>query len=508
MSSKAQFKNIRNRIQRHNGTRLLNELLYLLNRPDANTLDRQIHYPSWLLLLLLKWIVLYGIFGDSHTTANPKPNDLNHLVNKLHELSGSVRKPTEYRHWLLFMRNMAFQQFWLQQVDFRQGMGRQCFLFRSLNSDHTFRKSFYDLSGISIDDFLELSWALVSLCSRKDKQKLSFKIEVFGSLEQTYGRDTITQYLNMISISLGNARQWLLELEAQKDPREQTVDYEFYEQTPFTRYPLLREDDTYVCISPFVLQNSLQTFIYDVLRQKDPSAFMDKFGPAFERLVSTSLQTLTTPLITEADLQKKFSNVPNLKFVDFILVDNDTNILIDAKGIAMSWTGMVTHLPGTIRSQLRTSVLKGIEQSYALSSQLSNESQIGSVLLGKKNNYLLVVTYKDVFALNGRVFRDLIAPEEMDAIIAKYGGIHWIPLEHIYFLSIDELDMLLSCCKQLAVSPVKILEGAVETDSNLAESQRMFMFRQHVMRACEMVEALPHVNDAFEDLHNRLLDRL
>lgn len=108
MSADTTFKNIRNRIQRHNAVELLYEFLKLMNHPDALEFDRLRHYPLWHLLLPVKWIVMYGDYRTTPSKKDVSQYYVNELVNRMHSLSKVVRKPSQYRNWLLFLRNMAF----------------------------------------------------------------------------------------------------------------------------------------------------------------------------------------------------------------------------------------------------------------------------------------------------------------------------------------------------------------------------------------------------------------
>lgn len=243
MSAETTFKNIRNRLQRHNAVELLYEFLKLMNRPDTLEIERLRHYPLWYLLLLAKWIILHGDFKKTAYQKDASQYHVHELVKRMHELSEAVPKPSQYKNWLLFLRNMAFQQFWLQEPFTQQRLARQYQLFARLDVNHSFRKEFLGIVGVSIDDFIELSMALLAYFLTKRSMFIS--ANWFDSMRDAYAPNTIENFINAISINLEDARQWLVDIESAKDDREKLINYEFYEQSPFVRYPLIKRDNTY-----------------------------------------------------------------------------------------------------------------------------------------------------------------------------------------------------------------------------------------------------------------------
>lgn len=503
MTSHTVFKNIRNCIQRYDASDLVRELLRNLNHPDATAIERLRVMPIWYLLLLLKWTFMYGDFENKNKHTPLTKYHFNQLVNRVHNLSEAVRKPSEYNNWLLFLRNMAFQQFWLQEPYTKQRFARQYFLFADLDENHTLQGIFYDSTGIAIDEYLELSMALMAYFLTKEKVKIS--VEWFSSMENSYSSNTITNFLDSMSITFDEAREWLKNIDKSKKEKETLIDYEFYEQSPFTRFPLLKHENEYFCITPILLQATLPSFVYDVLRDTDAQSLMTKFGDLFENLVAQSLQAIQNQMLTEADLNNFFGKSDNQKVVDYLIVSDDHNIFIDAKGVAMSWIGMVTHQPGTIRNQTKSSILKGIEQIYSLSNRLGEVTDINGIRLGEKENYALIVTFKDLYVSNGQNFRDLIAPDDIDKIIAKYGGQNLLPLSNIYIISIDDLDILIGCAIQASHSMSDILGHAVQSDKS---ERTKFVFRQHVFDVCPQVDMLPILDNSLDELMNELRSKI
>ena len=131
------------------------------------------------------------------------------------------------------------------------------------------------------------------------------------------------------------------------------------------------------------------------------------------------------------------------KVVDFLVVDDNCNILIDAKGVEMNQRGMVGHRPEEILYKTKTSILRGIQQGTEVADKLKDSSQIDGLQTGCEN-FLLVVTYKDFYVGNGKTFYEAIGRdgrERVDEIRAGYDTSQ-LPYENMYFISVDDFDYL------------------------------------------------------------------
>lgn len=313
----------------------------------------------------------------------------------------------------------------------------------------------------------------------------------FQPLESKYSATTIRTFLYALSSDLHHLRD---SVRKAFQKHSTNIDYVFYEQTPLWKYPLLRvevsQEERFFCFSPNLLFHCLQTYIYDVLRDADASLFMDKFGQIFERYIKSGLEYAQLRFITEEIIQKHLGR--EIKSVDFLVVENNSNIFIDAKGVEIAYLGMVSDNPDVIVGKTKSSILKGIKQGYSLARELKSKDRIGDFLLGKGQNYLIVVTFKDFYVGNGRDFREHIAPTEVDRIIAEIGE-QIIPLENIYFLSVDDLELLLECSKRSGLNITEIIQSAIEADRNPQTSK--FVFRQHVRAICPKPELPQYLTD-------------
>jgi hypothetical protein len=78
------FKTVRNRLKKYSGSDIIGYCVEALNRPDALTEERRKRYPPWLMLLLIKWTLLYGEF-NSRPLKTFSRTDFEKLVYRLHD---------------------------------------------------------------------------------------------------------------------------------------------------------------------------------------------------------------------------------------------------------------------------------------------------------------------------------------------------------------------------------------------------------------------------------------
>lgn len=487
------FRRIRKEIKKYIPEEIITQCIFLLTKEDATSTENIIQNKPWELLLLIKWTFLHG---DYHS---PKRRRLslegfNYLRKLIYDLSGKMRLPSQYENVFLFLRNIAFQQFWIQEAFYAMRISRQSLLFGHLGKNHVLQETFKNATNVSINEFLELSIALLTITFRNDPK---FTDEWFSTLQKEYPEGTINRFLNCLTKDIDGIKAYL------KNERDTTnIAYEFYEKSPLKRYPLLKTNDGYLYYSPNLLFDAIENFIYDTLRLQDPHGFMDKFGNMFEKYVEKGIIYSELPYLTEAALEKHSNGK---KIIDFVIISDDINILVDAKGVEMNYLGKVSHLSEVIRDKTKVSVVKGIRQAYDTVNFLKNTENINGIKIGKGSTYLLIVTFKDLYVGNGKDYQNYIAKSTFDMIEQEYGE-KLIPPQNMYFISIDDLDQFFYCIKY-GINAKDILERAVIAD-NSPETMK-FIFRQHLVELSPDITKTPqYLEEEFMSLSAILQSKL
>ena len=490
------FKSVRDRLRRYRPLEVIQQCVTILNSPKATNEIFISRYPPWSILLLIKWTLIYGNF-DSARFRQLTGERFEKLVDSLHEYGkGAVRLYPDKCSRFLFFHRCAFQQFWFQRRREYPRLARQHEMFA--NSHESLQQVFQSQTGVTIGDFLELG--LILLAPMYNKKSFVVRRRNFRRVEDAYAQGTVEAFLGSLSLDISQARRYLVDQQAGGAPSRF---YEYYEEPALGRYPLLRYRDGFVPYSPYLLYHSLQTFVYDVLKAGTPDLFMGKFGPLFQTYVQRAIEYAQWNFLTEDQLKKRLDCSD--KIVDFLIHDERTHVFVEAKGVEMADLGKVSHSPDVVKDKIKDSLIKAIKQAYATARQAKNVCHRDDAQTAPEDNYLIVVTFKDFYIGNGCDLHDFVAEDVIKRIIEDYGK-EWIPIENIYFLSIDEFEILAEAFRGWQQGLVECLKKAVEADKD--PMTKKFVFQQHLEVQLKELAFPSYLRQAHFSLAQRVKNRL
>lgn len=490
------FKPIRNKIRGFDADKLLELEVRMMYEMQDMAVEKVRHCPPWYLMLLIKWTLMYGELNS--TKKSPKQNDLVALINMVHQLGDRLRPPSDYSNVYLFLKCMAFQQFWYRRGLAGSDFGRQLKLFLELMPQGLLEEMFRTKIGISPKDFFELAFVLASRFMQPT-HAMFFDMGYFDTLKKLYPEDVIRCFLTRLSCDFESVKAFL----KTEDARVKDVDAKLYEQTPLRRRPLLRLGEKYLCYSPNVLWGGLSTLAYDVLKEQLPEQFTRIFSEAFEKYVKLGLVYSGLAFWDESKLQRTY---PSKKMVDFIVPLPNANVFVESKAIEMTPLAQVSPDVRVVSNYLRVSVIKAIKQALVaikcVDAQPLESLRGGSV----KDSFLLVVTFKDLFLGSGA---DFVAGEVREEIedFAKQEGLdsQRLPSENIFFLSAREFEFFMEVCKKGLGELSDIIRGMIVANRNVLTKK--FLVEQHVERF-EGIQGPAYAVEPFERMHRDLMTRL
>jgi len=438
-----------------------------LTSPVNNPID-QIKKQPWNLFLLIKWV-----YSDQN---NPNPDnkidsiEFDKLRKYMYDLTMYVKPLNEYDSLDLFFRHLAFQQFIYQKDLNLNRILRQFIFFSTLNDNHYIKSTFLKLTGIKLINFVELSLMLIGHFYVKDKVKVSENY--FNNFIKLFGNNQINSYWKTISLSYDEITTFFKRFSSNKlrNPSE------FYEQTPFTNKPLIKFDSTYACLDKQLLSIFVENYFYDLLKSNDAENFVPKFGPIFENYVKKTLIYSELNFFLEEDLIKILK--PKNKIIDFLILEEKSNIFIDAKAVEMSYNGKYSSNKIDIERCSNKSVIKAINQ--ALDTNQSIWETKNSKIKFQDNNYALVITFQEMYLRNGLFYYKNITNKKIDNIISKYQQNLLIPLENIYFITLTDFENLIEYVKKENVTISSIIEYAKQNDLDDDPVNQKFHFSQHL----------------------------
>lgn len=487
----AAFKKVRNKFRKYRYYELIGGALEYINAPAEDKIEALKRHP-WMVLLFIKWVLL-----DEHYPNNRAKiadgKDVISILQSMYEMADKLRMLDEYDHYSLFLRNIAFQQF-IYQTDFYYAhLSRQSILFSQLDKNHYINKEFVKNTGLEIQDFLDLS--LMTLVRFFDTNEVFLPENWFSTINAKYSENKVNSFLSIISKDVLDIREILISSDSGK-----RLAVENYELTPFIEYPLIKTPGRYMLTHRNILFRRLEYFVYDIMRSIDAAKFMDKFGSLFERYVEKSLLHSEVTFRTENELMKLLGLAGNQ--IDFLVQDDSSNIFIDAKAVELNSQGKTTHSSEILLDKTKQSILKAIKQSHDIIKKVADSSNCG--ITSSMNNYLLVVTFKDLYLGNGSAYYEVIAKKKMDEIYDEYNKYPCIPPENMYFITVDELDILTDILKKKALTFTEIMEFAKNNDKDPITQK--LEFKQHL----HALNINPQTSDylAFEKdkMFSRILD--
>lgn len=492
------YQRARDKIRRHEPESMLEHAVGILHQVQLKGIDAMRRYQPWNVLLAMKWI-LQEAYPLSHRRPRANLEDFHAVLRIVHEIDGHVRMPNEYDHVNLFMRHLAFQQFWLQQGASGEALVRQDLMFSPLPPSHPLAREFLRITGVHPREFMELAFALLTQVLKQPAPVVIHR-HSFNPLHSGMAPAVVDAFLRHLSKSIPELHDWLC--------GEPYFGLAIADQkilpSPLVETPLIRtKSGAYVISYATLLMRSLESVIYRTLRRDDPAQFGVRFGPVFEAYIARCFADAGVAFIDEAQLGTQLP--AEGKCVDFLVSESDCNVFIDAKGVEMSALGRVSQRADLVLRAIKESALKAVEQGMETALRLASAAPVRGLPTGNREAFLIVVTFDDLYLGSNCEFENIFGAHLVPKLERRFGPALPIPLQNVFFLTIDELERLLVRV-QAKSSIGDILRYARVEDSD--RRTQKFNFQQHLDSFSQQSTRLPMLQAGLEDLVRRCVSRL
>lgn len=468
------YKNIQEYLRKFDTIALVKVCLRQLHAPAKTNVEYLQRLP-WLLVLLAKWALLDK---RAFKRGRPTPNyiQVNELLRLMHDLGkkGVARMPSQYEIGRLFLRTIGYQQFIYQREITLTAIARQQLYFGSTAAQDYIPATFLHLTGIDITRFLELSQTLLARFA--DRSETRITASWFSPLGGAYSEKEVLSFLHSISKSPSEIRATLLEQDKDNlsKGRKERSPAEYWEQTPFISYPLIRTGKDYVCWDRNILFRCVEHYVYSRLRSHNPKLFMAHFGPLFERYVEKAVKYMGLPFVPESALKGVYGEQSDA--IDFIVVDAAANVFVDAKGAEMSYQGKAAHESSELAKWLETTALKAVKQAHKVIQKLPLDSDGDTLMRRRGRNYLIAVTYSELYVGNGRTLAEVLGLATLEPLMAVVPEEARIPLENMYFMTIRDFELLAEAVRSGKQTLTGLLDHAVAQDKQPHTQKFEFAF--------------------------------
>lgn len=427
----------------------------------------------YITLMVMKWAA--ELWREHEHRRDATGEDMAFVRQRIFDATGSLLR-SQGRHFV-FMRRIAFQQFWYQKSFNGAALVRQALLFGELMRESEPVRRFSEESGLSPPDFIrQLAHLIADIGDQLGKEHLS-AMRPSRRLEDAIDLPRARRFF---MTTIAELHRDMAELARYKTPHE----VELCEQSPLIRTPYVKTTRGFELIHHKLLFRSVENGLYDLLRIRGAESFMRAFGPAFEAYVGLVLGEVGHRVIAERELQGLLHG--NGKCVDFAIVLDDALVLVDAKGIEGHYDELYHNMPTVLTEKLKTTALHAAVQAVDTVRRLPDD-------LRRQATYFLCVTYKQLNIGTGDALRDLtIETPEWDNDRWKEPA---LPPSHMFTVSASELELLVSCVRDTGASLQYLLSDIVAANT-VPETSSKLLIETHLGRRVDQVKWPSFVRDA------------
>ncbi|TCT24296.1 hypothetical protein EDC35_101618 [Thiobaca trueperi] len=483
------YKTWRNRARKYSRNSLIVTILNLLQRRHFDRFEALQRAP-WISFLFLKWICQDPYF-DRNIGRDVSDSEFNDLRNRLWNLTeGGHTHLSETRPGPLFLRQLINPQIPFQRR-LTRGFVREAALLDQLQHDHPLIIMFRGLTGLSPAEFIDFSVAAHGAIANGN---LDFSVKWFRPLARIHSGAKIQCFVNCIARTQPELIDFFRGLP--ESGRNRKVESEYYEFTPLRRYPFLLQGDVLKCWHPKVFERGIEGFVHSVLSEKG-KPYIDRFSKIFERHIVDQAERIAPKFYDEAMLRGMLGE--ESKVPDGLLAWQGTNVFLESKAGLFDDSVLVAG-HNRIFADKTSLIRKAIHQAWAVSVGISGNEHAPCEIRLAKNNYLLVITNKDINASRA----------SMLAAMFELGRLEYpndlaqtlLPLDHVYILFVDDYERLLAGLETGERSLPDILEDCVLRDSDPATSCYHFAMHLDHLKFGELRSCL--VTNAFDQSLERL----
>ncbi len=451
------YKEIRNRLRKYRPSSVLSRALEILWQPAPNRVE-ELKGAPWHVLLLVKWALLDREASDERGRKLPANvfHDIRQQLWSLPDRVDMVRKGNMPLR--LFLRRMLFQQ-----VEFQRritpGFARQPMLLANLPSDHGLRTLFREKAGLDALDFLDLGLAAHATIL---EEKAQISRDWFAPLLPAYGPDKINAFLGCVSHDYQGMKAFIRTLPDASTRRAS----EYFQFTPLKRFPFLRTQGGYQCWHPMVFLRGMEEFTHLVMSEAGWE-YVDRFSKVFEKHVVAEIARTGCHHYDEDALKRIFGT--GIELPDAVIPMGAFNIIVEAKAGLFDDSLMAIADPEIFRHKTKA-LAKAIQQGWSASVAFRSAAA-PTDLKTSTEDYLFVVTNKPLNVGSGKDLQSIYPEGQIEYPNAEVAEL--LPLERIYFVSIDEFERLVASTSD-ATLLLQFLRDCVQLDANPATGKAFF----------------------------------
>jgi hypothetical protein len=445
----------------------------------------------WCCFLALKWKFCMPQKLDAFEMSF---KDFENIINRTYQLQDEAADLFRDDGIFLEMRRMVINQSFYQTSPrtFFMTLVRQYYWYCCSDSPF-FKDNFLRLTGLRLESYYKMAFFLLAFFNIKENSESGvLKLnQLIIYMVPVFGVDEVDSFLRLVTLRTQDAEAFCKQYR-----REGWKAEEYYERTPFIFRPLLLTENEVIALSKHVLGAGLSTLVPELFSKKLSGVYGDKFGKTVERYLENYMQQTFTGLRNEKELILLYKRTGHAgKVVDYLLEEGEARVFIDSKAVMphrhLRESADARMLNKKIQANLIEALQKG-EKCASIINKIEKRSAY-------ERDSLIIILYQDHFISTGKFIASHIQPDVFDNLRKELQNLP-IPEDRIYYLTIDEFEVLIDICRLKHLTITEIIDRSSDSD-RIPLTQKM-NFQMHLSEF--LPEDYPIRKDV-SDVHDTLL---
>lgn len=318
------------------------------------------------------------------------------------------------------------------------------------------RRQFRETLGMEPTVFMDLTLALKTALLTSPS---GIAQTYFDPLEATHGT-AIASLKRLFVRSLAELKQQLVQ-EAKAPNKTELVEFPY-----FVRYPILELDGRYLFWDQVVAEKAFERAVH--LRMSSlQKAYSDRFGSAFETYVVDLLHEAGLTLLKDEDFVRIVGASKN---AEAIVPLPDANLIVEAK-MGLFADPMLLKDNTRFLYEKFAPLRRGMRQGYEVSKKLRSHATGLDSMREAKEDFLVIVTSRDLLVSGGTMLKKLIEPEvDLD----YFEEASPLPLRNTFIMDIQGFETFCMAVKEKRVDPGTLLRTAAEQNKHVGSGSMFF----------------------------------
>lgn len=360
-----------------------------------------------------------------------------------------------------FIRRLIHPQLGFQ-VHPSLGFLREAALINELPMEYALRRMFEEKTGLSPFQFIDFAFATYTAVIVDNKKVISFRW--YDPLRRTYGDRAFQSFLSIVSRTYEELPLFARSLMRSTHRHES----EYFEFTPFRRFPFIRDEMGLRVWHPMVFYRGMEGIVHSVLSDSG-ALYTTPFSKLFERHVLSQMNDVQALQLGEEELREILGY--QSKVTDGLLSFGEANVYIEAKVGIFKDLIMTVGDPDYFRTITR-SLARAIEQGWTVSSGMRQSEAAPERVRMAATDYLLVVTNWEFAVGDGKKLHEMYPEGKLEYPSKDIE--RFMPLTHVFFISIDDYERLLEAVKRDSLSLPDFLNSCVIRNSDPVTAKHLF----------------------------------